>query len=119
MKPGPCRTRSSSLFRASVHSIGNSRVDGFSRLLFVIDPFCLAQKIVRQRRHITNGQFTNLAAADSLSFYDRSIAIFENQSGVNQKRLAGRGESHPFRRLSNKSIPSSPSRSWICLLNGG
>ena len=25
----------------------------------------------------------------------------------------------PLRRLSNNSMPNSPSRSWICLLNGG
>jgi hypothetical protein len=28
---------------------------------------------VCQRRHITNGQFPNLAAADSLGFFDRGI----------------------------------------------
>jgi hypothetical protein len=54
----------------------------------------LAQKIVRQRRDISNGQFTNLAAANSLSFFDRGIAIFEDLSGVNQERFTCRRERH-------------------------
>src|SRR3984893_16319948 len=51
---------------------------------------------MRERRHIANGQFPDLAAADPLSFSDRGIAIFQNPPGINQKRLAGRGESHAF-----------------------
>ena len=45
-------------------------------------------KIVRQRRHVTNGQFTDLAAADPLGFLDRSIAVLKNAPGIDKKRLA-------------------------------
>jgi hypothetical protein len=51
---------------------------------------CLAQKIVRQRRHITDCQFPNLAATDPLGFPDRALAIFEDPPGVDQERLTSR-----------------------------
>jgi hypothetical protein len=79
------------------------------------------EKIVRQRRHITKGQFANLATADPLSLFDRAIAILEDSSGVVQERFTRRCEQHSFRGgcpsqlalrlLSNRFIPSSPSRS--------
>jgi hypothetical protein len=50
----------------------------------------LLKKIVRQCRYITDSQFSNLAAADPLGFFDRGIAIFEDPSGVDQKRLTSR-----------------------------
>ena len=49
---------------------------------------CLTQKIVRQRRHITNRQPSDLAAADPLGFSDRGIAIFEDPVGIDKERLA-------------------------------
>ena len=62
---------------------------------------------MRQRRHITNGQFPNLAAADLLGFSDRGIAIFEDPPGVDQERLPAGVSVTPLRCLSNKSIPSA------------
>jgi hypothetical protein len=47
---------------------------------------------VRQRGHIANGQFPNLATTDSLGFYDRGLAIFEYLPGIDQERLTCRRE---------------------------
>ena len=77
---------------------------------------CLTQKIVRHRRHITNGQFPNLAAADPLGLSDRSLAIFQDPPGVDQKRLTCRRERDSF-ALSLEEIPSPvrlPGRGFAC-----
>jgi hypothetical protein len=61
--------------------------------------FSLSQKIVRQRRHITNGQFSDLAAADPLGFLDRSLAIFKDAPGIDKERLPAGVSATPLRLL--------------------
>ena len=51
---------------------------------------------MRQRRNITNGQFPDLAVAGPLGLSDRGFTIFEDASGVDQKRLTCRRERDSF-----------------------
>jgi hypothetical protein len=60
---------------------------------------------VRQRRHITNGQFPDLAAADPLGLSDRGLAIFQDPPGVDQKRLTCRRERDSFALALEKFYP--------------
>ena len=60
---------------------------------------------MRHRRHIANGQFPNLAAADPLGLSDRGIAIYEDAPGVDQKRLTCRRERDSFALALEKLNP--------------
>jgi hypothetical protein len=72
-----------------------------------------------QRRHISNGQFPNLAAADPLGLSDRGVAIFEDALGVDQERLPCRRERDSF-ALSLKQLYQQFALQLMDLLvNGG
>jgi hypothetical protein len=60
---------------------------------------------VRHRRHITNGQFPNLAAADPLGLSDRSLAVFQDPPSIDQKRLTCRRERDSFALSLEKLYP--------------
>ena len=66
---------------------------------------CLTQKIVGQRRHIANGQFPNLSAADPLGFSDRGFTILEDSSSVDQERFTCRRKRDSFALLLEQLYP--------------
>src|ERR1700746_854030 len=78
------------------YGVNFDAVDDDSRRRLAPDFQGLAQEIVSEQRHIANGEFANLAAADSLGFFDRGLAIFEDPPGIDKDRLACRGSRHSF-----------------------
>jgi hypothetical protein len=72
------------LLRSGVHL---DAVDDDSRRSLSPDFQRVTYKIVCQGRHVTDGQFPNLASADPLRFLYRTIAIFQDTPSVDQERL--------------------------------
>src|SRR5260221_5581488 len=57
---------------------------------------CLAEKLVCQRRHMTDRQLSELPPANPLGFFHCLIAGFRDPARINQKRFSSCRQRHSF-----------------------